>query len=318
VSDFDVVMRVGPAFVLKDGPKPRPPADRHGFVDVAGERIAVLVQCGHFWPPPAVVAAGTLLASEPPAPPSLVRTRFFGKDHNEHWHVVERPGGVALPALVRRVRKKDGMLPLSFAVRIARDVAAAHAWLDAHRVLRGAELADRINRSAALLPSVGDVVVMWDGSVTVTPRLFGSPADLPRWADDANDAAAVVASLLFALLVPLPDATDVDARVLALLRHHAAARANKTPPPSIAKSGAPDALQTLVHVGLSTSTERGRPLRAAEVCAQLDAVLDELGGDNERFAASMVEELYAGRKRADLEWREELAAAPLAEGPGDS
>jgi hypothetical protein len=294
VSDFDVVMRVGPAFVLRDGPKPRPPADRHGCVDVAGERIAVLAQCGHFWPHPNVIQAGTLLAASA-APAALARTHFFGRDKNEYWHVVERPGGVALPALVRRVRKKDGMLPLSFAVRIARDVAAAHAWLEAAKIV------------STVTPNVGDVVVTWDGNVAVSPRLFGSAADLPRWARALPDSAAVVGALLFALLVPLPDAAAVDDVVLALLQQHEAAR------PSLAKSGAPDALQALVKLGLSTSTQRGRALRAAEMREKLDAVLDELGGDNQRFAASMVEELYAGRKRADLEWREELAAAPLAQ-----
>lgn len=229
---------------------------------------------------------------------SLARA-FFSDRVGDRWcHVVERVGGVALPALVRRVRKRAGSLPPATCARIARDLAGVQGVLDAS--------------APGAVASVSDTVVTWDGRVVSAPRMFGAPADPPRWIP--RDPIHAVGALLFALLAPeLGD--DVDRALHAALGMDASGVPRGAVPDLGAREIQQVVARTFAHEPWRRRVGRTSGITstaARELAATLDDVVRKLGGDDdEAFAASLMHELFADRRREDLAWREELALVEL-------
>jgi hypothetical protein len=307
---FDVVDRVGDVAVFRDGPKPRGPADRHGALDLDGERVAVFVQSGPAWPVGEVLERGRKML--PLRHRNLARPFWFDSARNKYHWVIERPGGVALAALVRRVRKRDGAMPPVAAARIARDVVRAQLFIDA------VTPRERFASLSGIAAVLADTVVAWDGRVVVAPRMFGAPADAPSWMHRSTLVEAV-GVLLLALLAPaLPGHDGADEKLSvdnAVLRMLAA----QTP---LRGTGAAE-LEALVAQAMNTRPtppRRGRPTPPAsarilaldELAQALAEIVRLLGGDDESFAAALMNELFPDRKRADVAWREEMLAVPLS------
>ncbi len=303
-SPFDVVERVGDVAVFRDGPKPRGPADRHGTIDVGGERIAVFVQTGPAWPMSAVLDRGrAILELAHTKHRNIARAFWFDATRNKYHYVVERGGGVALPALVRRIRKRDGAMPPVTCARIARDFVRAQEFVDT-KIARA-----RFRTVAAVAAIVADTVVSWEGRVVIAPRLFGTPADAPPWLH-RNTFVEAIGALLLALLAPAVEG-DVDASILRMLADNA--RLKDT---GVAQL---EDLATRALYAPPVPRRRGRQpppapasLSPSDLAVQLDEIVRALGGDDESFAAALMNELFPERKRADLAWREEMQAVPLS------
>lgn len=304
---FDVVDRIGDVGVFRGGPKPRGPADRHGALDVpGGERVSVFVQTGPSWPTPEVLERGRRLLRVEHR--NVARAFLFAATRNKYHYVVERVGGVALPALVRKVRKRSGTLPPVTCARIVRDLCVAQSFVDK------AIPRERFRSVAGVATIVADTVVSWDGRVVLAPRVFGTPADAPPWIM-RNTVTQAMAALLLALLAPDIDAADVDGAVLRLLVEGAPLR-----------SGV-DALDVLTNHVLAPPATPARRRRSTPppapgslapgnvtvdgIAAALDAIIGDLGGDDESFAAALMAEIFGDRKRADLAWREEMTAVSI-------
>lgn len=308
-SPFDVVERFGDVAVFRDGPKPRGPGDRHAAIEVDGERIAVFVQSGPAWPLAEALARGRGLL--PLRDRNLARAFWFDAAHNKYHWVVERPGGVALAALVRHVRKRAGAMPPVTAARIARDI------LRAQIVVEEQTPRERYRNVRTLGAILADTVVAWDGRVVLSPRMFGTPADAPLWMH-ANTLVQSVGALLLALLAPALDGHNDDEKLAvdsAMMRMIATsapltgtgvealealtARAMSTLPPPVPRRGQP------------TPAASSRTLTPSTLMFELNKIIRDLGGDDESFAAALMNELFPDRKRADLAWREEMVLVPL-------
>jgi hypothetical protein len=227
--------------------------------------------------------------------------------------VAERlPGDVHLADLARALfRRSNGGArpPVGLALALVRDIARVYARTPSTPLPRP-DLAPRLLR---LTRRADNVLLAWDGSVHVQPRVFWLPSDddivavVPGAGAPLDEAVRACGHHLVRLLSgEIPDVNRFDRNEADEIDALVDQRGNRLP------RDVPAPVQDLVRATLGFRSVRDRPphITLAELIERLDALLvDEPFSQSD--VAGVLAQTFADERAQDLAFREDLAACDL-------